>query len=174
MKKTNHRLLKIFKINNMDSKNLEIIKNAVQELIEKAGYSPQIEVTQSSEEDQESIICNVNVVEDSHILIGQYGVNLAALQHIARLIVRKKTDEKVKFVLDVNSYRQEKNQSIADLASEAAQQAIREGRAIVMRPMSAYERRLVHMELANKGDVVTESIGEGEGRKVVVKPAKQI
>ncbi len=158
----------------MDNKNLEIIKTTVQELIEKIGFSPQVEITQGTEEDRENIVCNINVSEDSHLLIGQYGVNLSALQHIARLLVRKKTDEKIKFVLDVNSYRRQKNESIIELAHQAAEQAVAERRAIIMRPMSAYERRLVHTGLAENMDVITESIGEGEGRKVAVKPAKQI
>ena len=158
----------------MEEKQLELIKKSVQELVEKMGFSCAVEVVNQNEKDAENLVCNVSVEEDSHLLIGQYGTNLQALQHIARLIIRKKTDEKIKFILDINSYRQQKNNSIADLAKEAADQAVMEGRAIVMRPMSAYERRLVHMELADNMNVVTESIGEGEGRKVVVKPAKQI
>ncbi len=158
----------------MDKKQLEVIKNTVQELVEKTGFSPAVEIIESGKPEEENVVCNVTIGEDSHILIGQYGVNLQALQHIARLLVRKKTDEKIKFVLDVNNYRQEKNKSVADLARQAAEQALREGRAIIMRPMSAYERRLVHMELAGDTNIVTESIGEGESRKVVVKPAKSI
>ena len=158
----------------MDKKQLEIIKNTVQELVEKAGFSPKVEIIENKEQGEENIICNVIISEDSHLLIGQYGVNLQALQHIARLLVRKKMEEKVKFILDVNYYRQEKNKSVVDLARQAAEQALREERAVVMRPMSAYERRLAHLELANNTKVVTESIGEGESRKVVVKPAKSI
>ncbi len=158
----------------MDKKQVEIIKDTIQELVEKIGFSPVVEIIENGKQEEENIVCNITIGEDSHVLIGQYGVNLQALQHIARILVRKKTDEKVKFVLDINNYRQEKNKSVADLACQAAEQALREGRAIVMRSMSAYERRLVHMELAGNTDVVTESIGEGESRKVVVKPAKNI
>jgi spoIIIJ-associated protein len=157
----------------MEEENLKVIKQVVEDLIEKIGFQSEVEIIKG-DKDQENITCNVIVGEDSHILIGQYGVNLQALQHIARLLVRKKTDEKVKFVLDVNSYRQEKNQSIIKQARLAAEQAVVEGRAIVMRPMSAYERRIVHLELADNEKVVTESMGEGESRKVVVKPSKQI
>ena len=63
---------------------------------------------------------------------------------------------------------------MTELARKAADEAIQEGRAVIMRPMSAYERRLVHLELSNNTDVSTESIGEGESRKVVIQPAKQI
>lgn len=158
----------------MNSKNIEIIRSTIQELIEKMGFSPEVKIIQEKGEDEDNIICDVNISQDSNILIGQYGINLQALQHIARLLVRKKTEDRVKFVLDVNSYRQQKNESVAEIAREASRQAITEGRAIMMRPMSAYERRLVHMELSDNKEVVTESIGEGEGRKVVVRPSKQI
>lgn len=158
----------------MEDKKIEIIKGTVQELIEKIGFDAQVEVRAENGGVDENIVCNITVAGDSNILIGQYGVNLQAIQHIARLLVRKKTDEKVKFMLDINNYRKEKNDSIADIARQAAEQAVQEGRAVVMRPMSAYERRLVHLELAENTKVVTESIGEGEARKVVIKPSKLV
>lgn len=158
----------------MSKDNLEIIKKTVEELLEKMDYDSKVEIKQSKEGDRENIVCNVAIQEDSHILIGQYGINLQALQHIARLLVRKKTEERVRFVVDVNSYLEQKNQSIIEQARSVAEQAINEGRAIVMRPMSPYERRIIHIELADNPKIVTESIGEAEGRKVVIKPAKEI
>ncbi|HAV11201.1 MAG TPA: hypothetical protein DCX32_01525 [Candidatus Moranbacteria bacterium] len=77
-------------------------------------------------------------------------------------------------MIDVNSYRKQKNESIVELAKEAAQQAVAEKRAVVMKPMSNYERRIVHLELSKDERITTESIGEGEGRKIVVKPADSI
>jgi spoIIIJ-associated protein len=84
--------------------------------------------------------------------------------------VREKSQERTKFILDINSYRQEKNDAVVRLAKEAAEQALREKRAIVMRPMSPYERRLIHMEFSGNDQIKTESIGEGEERKIVIKP----
>lgn len=158
----------------MDETNLKIIKETVEELLAKGGFAVKTEISTSIKDGEENVTCNVLTGEDSNFLIGQYGMNLQALQHLIRLIVRKKTDDKVKFVLDVNSYRQEKNQAVIDMARSAAEEAVRDSRSVVLRPMSAYERRLIHMELAQNGKVVTESIGEGESRKVVVKPANSI
>lgn len=159
----------------MDEKHLKLIQSTVEEVLQKAGFSGSVSVTtqlqNEGEIEEENIVCNIQTDEDSNFLIGQYGVNLQALQHLFRLILRKKTDEKLRFILDVNSYRQQKNQSVVEQAHEAAEQALAEGRAIVMRPMSAYERRLIHMELSKNEKVFTESIGDGESRKVVVKPA---
>ncbi len=148
----------------------EIIKNTLEELLLKMGFSSTVEISASSEDEQDGLICNILTKDDSNFLIGQYGVNLQAVQHIARLLVRKKTTEKTNFIIDVNSYRKQKNDSIIDLAREAASQALSEKRAVVMKPMSNYERRLVHLELSTNEKVATESIGEGEGRKIVVKP----
>ncbi|MBU2028463.1 single-stranded DNA-binding protein, partial [Patescibacteria group bacterium] len=118
---------------------------------------------------EETFILNIKT-PDSSFLIGQYGANLQALQHIIRILVREKLAERIRFVLDINSYRKEKNEGVVHLAREAAEQSIREKRAIVMRPMSPYERRLVHMEFSENEQVQTESIGEGEERKIVIKP----
>lgn len=158
----------------MNEETIESVKNIITELMSKMGFESTIEITTEQEDERENIICNVTVSQDSNLLIGQYGVNLQSLQHIARLLVRKEIDEKVNFIVDVNSYRQEKNQSIIDLAKLSADQALQEGRAIILRPMSPYERRLVHLELSKDNRVVTESIGEGESRKVVVKPKELI
>lgn len=150
-----------------------IILETVQELINKMGLSGEAEIKNGAIADEESIVCNIKT-KDSSLLIGQYGVNLQAFQHITRLLVRKKTEEKISLIVDVNSYREEKNESIEKIAMDSAEQAIREKRAVVMRPMTPYERRLVHLVLSKKNQVKTESIGEGESRKVIVKPAEII
>jgi len=140
-------------------------KEIVQKLIEKMGFGCEV----AAEKAEESVSFNIKT-EESGFLIGQYGANLQSLQHIARILVRRKIPGGIKFVLDVNSYRQEKNDSLIKFAREVAEQAIREKRAVVLRPMSAYERRIIHMELSNNKQIKTESIGEGGERKVVVSP----
>lgn len=148
---------------------IEVINTSVKELVEKIGIECEIETKEIAQDDQESFVCNIKTDQSSY-LIGQYGINLCALQHIARVIVRKKTNSKANFVLDVNFYRQEKNESVTLLAKSAAERAILEKRVIVLRPMSSYERRLVHMELSKNDQIKTESIGEGEDRRVSVAP----
>jgi spoIIIJ-associated protein len=159
----------------MEEKVIKDIKKSIKELLEKAGFPSEIEIAESHLDNQDGIICNVKTTEDSNLLIGQYGVNLQAFQHIARLLIRKKlSSERIKFTLDVNSYRDQKNQVVIEQANEAARQAVSEGRVIIMKPMSAYERRLVHMELSKNDKVATESVGEGENRKILVKPVNLI
>lgn len=156
----------------MDAKTTEIIKKTIEELIEKMGFSGIVTISQ--DENDDNIFCNINTETDSNFLIGQHGTNLQALQHLSRLIVRKHVPEKIRFTLDINSYRQQKNQSVIEQAKLAARDALSQGRAISMPPMSTYERRIVHLELSKNSEVVTESIGEGEGRKILVKPANML
>ncbi|MDO8529433.1 MAG: R3H domain-containing nucleic acid-binding protein [bacterium] len=158
----------------MEEKNLKIIQETVKELMEKAGFSCEVEAREFDLDDQEGVLCNIKNEGDSNLLIGQFGINLQSFQHIARLIVRKKISDKANFILDVNSYREQKNQSVIRQANEVAEQVINEGRVIIMKPMSAYERRLVHLELSKNEKVKTESVGEGENRKIMVKPANDI
>ncbi len=122
----------------------------------------------------DDLICSIKTKEDASLIIGQNGENLRALQHLIRLLVRKKSDNFVRFIVDVNSYKSEKNASVVELAKEMAEKAISEKRAVVLRPMTAYERRLVHMTLAENDKVETESVGEGEERKVVIKSVSHI
>lgn len=157
----------------------EVVMAVVQETLEKMGFDAQVEIVGDKSlerDDEKKLLCNIKTQESS-FLIGQHGVNLDSLQHIIRLLVRKRTkdeDEKVNFVIDVNSYRQERNSSIIELAKSLAAQAITEKRSVALRPMSSYERRIVHMELANNDQVETESVGEGENRKIVIKPVSLI
>ncbi len=136
------------------------------------GFEGCIEIKKDGKE-KETYICNIKT-QESNYLIGQHGINLQSLQHIARILIRKKIQDKINFIIDVNSYRTEKNESITKLAGTLAEEAIREKRVVVLRPMSPYERRIVHLELSKDERIKTESIGEGEDRRVVIKPADLI
>jgi len=147
-----------------------VLKGSIKELLGKMGFDVEVEVSKQEDGENLSYLCNITT-DESNFLIGQYGVNLQALQHLVRILVRKKIEDKVNFILDVNSYRKEKNDSLLKMATTLAEEAVTEKRAVVMRPMSAYERRIVHLELSKNNQVVTESIGEGEDRRIVIKPA---
>ncbi len=154
----------------MEKDAINTIAEILEKFMEKMGFSARIEVKKPENGETETLECNIIVDNDSNLLIGQHGVNLQSLQHIVRLLVRKKIDEKINFIIDVNSYRAQKNQTIIEQAKTAAEQAANEKRAVILRPMSAYERRLVHLELSKDNRVSTESIGEEENRKVMIKP----
>jgi len=155
----------------MDSQEKEnLLKKITEEVLQKMTFENfSVSVAGKGDADGENFVINIETPE-SNLLIGQYGVTLAALQHILRLLVRRQTEDRFRFLADVNHYLQAKTDSLAELAIESARQVIRDKKPVVLRPMSAYERRLVHLELTGNENVKTESIGEGEERNVVIRP----
>lgn len=102
-------------------------------------------------------------------LIGFHGENLQALQYLLSGL-KTRGEGAVRMYLDVDGYKQNRNQSIVDLALKTADQAVKIERNIHLDPMNAYIRRIVHTTLQDRDDVTTESTGEGEKRHVVIKP----
>jgi predicted RNA-binding protein Jag len=74
------------------------------------------------------------------------------------------------FFIDVNNYRRERENLIVELARAAARKSAAEKREVSLPPMNAYERRLIHLELSQRPDLKTESVGEGKERYVTIKP----
>jgi len=111
--------------------------------------------------------------EDLCILIGRRGETLAALQYILRLILAHQHKGRVPLTVDVEGYKQRRYVSLRDLAARMAQQAVSTRQSRTLEPMPADERRVVHLALAVNPDVETQSVGEGELRKVVIVPRKR-
>ena len=116
----------------------------------------------------------VNVIdvngEDLAMLIGPRGETLDALQFLGRLMVAHKLHRRSNFVVDVEGYRQRRVQALTRLAERMADKVRQRGEPISLEPMSAYERRIIHMTLRDAGDVYTESAGEGKQRRVRIFP----
>jgi spoIIIJ-associated protein len=110
--------------------------------------------------------------DDSGLLIGHRGQTLQSLQFVVNLIVRKKYGDDVRVVLDVERYRERREAVLRDMAAKVAARVTQSGRSITLEPMSAAERRIIHISLANHPGVSTESIGIGENRKVTVLPKR--
>ena len=110
--------------------------------------------------------------EDSGLLIGRRGQTLQSLQFVVNLIVRKEFGESVRVVLDVERYRQRREASLRDMANKVAERVMQTGRSITLEPMSAADRRIIHLTLADREDLSTESVGFGEDRKVSIFPKR--
>ena len=108
--------------------------------------------------------------EDLGILIGRRGQTIVSLQYIVRLIMSHKTPVQIPIVLDVEGYKQRRCEGLRILASRLADQVKNRKTPFTMEPMSAFERRIIHLTLADHPDVITESVGIGESRKVVITP----
>lgn len=103
-------------------------------------------------------------------LIGNKGANIVYLEHIIKIMVKRKIADGEPFVLDINDYRKSKESFLKEIARMAAQKVVLSGKEEALPPMTAYERRIIHLELSMRPDVVTESLGEGTERHLVIKP----
>jgi spoIIIJ-associated protein len=108
--------------------------------------------------------------ELGRLLIGAHGEHLLALQHIVRSVLWCRLQESIHITVDVNSYLAHRERSLQQLAEHSAKKAQQTGRAVVLRPMTAFERRIIHTALGNHSSVRTESLGEEPNRRVIIRP----
>ncbi|MBQ7896854.1 MAG: protein jag [Clostridia bacterium] len=111
--------------------------------------------------------------DDMGLVIGHHGEILESLQYLTNLAANKGIDGYRRYVVDVENYRAKREETLRKLAQKTAARAKRQGRNIVLEPMSAYERRTIHSEVQDIEGVTTFSIGSGDQRKVVVSPENQ-
>lgn len=107
---------------------------------------------------------------DLGVLIGSRGETLNALQYLMRLMVGHKLRRRVDLVVDVEGYRQRREQALARLAERMADKVMRRRQPISLEPMPPHERRIIHMTLRDYDEVTTHSVGEGKQRKVRILP----
>jgi spoIIIJ-associated protein len=108
--------------------------------------------------------------EDLGILIGRRGQTMVSLQYIVRIIMSRKMEVNVPIILDVEGYKQRRCEGLRLLANRLAEQVKTRKTPFTMEPMPAFERRIIHLALADHPDVITESTGIGDARKVVITP----
>ena len=110
--------------------------------------------------------------EDLGIIIGRRGQTMVSLQYIVRLIMSHKMEVGAPIVLDVEGYKQRRCEGLRTLALRLADQVSDRKTSFSMEPMSPFERRVIHIALVDHPDVITESTGIGDSRKVVIIPKK--
>lgn len=151
-------------------------KDVLETLLTKMGMADvtvaEGEPVTETEEPPTPIVLDVKG-DDLGILIGWRGQTLSSLQYIVRLIVGHKTNTSVPIIIDVEGYKQRRYEALQSLAHRIAEQVKTKGTPFTLEPMSSYERRIIHLALADSPDVFTQSTGEGEARKVVIMPKKQ-
>lgn len=114
---------------------------------------------------------SVNVLgNDLGMLIGRRGDHLSQLQYLVNLLVNRRLGRWVRVTIDIEGYKRRREESLIGLAERVARQVARSGRAIQLEPMPANERRIVHITLRNDPEVMTESSGDGEYRRVAIQP----
>lgn len=147
----------------------------VSELLHKMKVTAQVSAHYGDldEEGRQPIFVDIRG-SDLGILIGRKAEILNAFQYIVNLIISKKLERWVQVIVDVEGYRTRRERQLRQMASRMADQALKTGKRQVLEPMTASERRIVHLELRNHPEVVTQSIGEDPTRKVTISPKQEL
>lgn len=143
----------------------ETLQSIAQQLLTKLGVEARVEARQQGEGWVVAI-----ETPDSALLIGRNGETLAALEVILRLLAYRQGLIDARVGVDINSYRRGREESLMSFVNEVAERVKSTGRAETLRPMSAYERRLVHEVVGQIEGLATESTGEGTDRRITIRP----
>ncbi|NTW29206.1 MAG: KH domain-containing protein [Coriobacteriia bacterium] len=156
----------------LSDEELDLVADtAVETLRTTLGYFGITECTiEEYEGDEREIILDVVGGGDLSMLIGRHGRTLDALQVLVSAITNRKLGFRYPVVMDVEGYRHRRRQKVEETARHAAERAAKQRRPVKLRPMTPYERRIVHVVLRNDQRVRTESEGVEPFRLVVVRP----
>ena len=155
-----------------DEQVIAVATEVVTELLTKMRIQAEVNahfVDPEDEHDEKLLWVDVEG-DDLSILIGRRSETLNALQYISSLIINKQMGKLVPLMIDVQGYRNRRTKQIKGLALRMAEQCVKQNRRQMLEPMSAHERRIVHLALRNHPEVYTESVGEGSSRKVTILP----
>ena len=148
----------------MNDQAKEIIEQTAKELFPMIGLEGNIQVTEKEDSFAVDVTC-----QDPQVYIGEKGQTMAEILYILKSLVRRKLEDPVFVNLDINDYRKNKEHYTKELARTTADEVSLLKTPKELPPMNATERRIVHMELQERSDIETESVGEGAERKVVVR-----
>lgn len=123
-------------------------------------------------EEKDSVLLVTMEGEDLGVLIGRRGETLDSLQYLINLSINKNQEQRRKVILDVEGYRQRREDTLQKLAQRLADKAKQRGRSVVLEPMNSQERRIIHTALQGRDDIYTFSEGEEPFRKIIISPKK--
>jgi spoIIIJ-associated protein len=158
-----------------EQKVAQVAKEVLETLLEKMGMPASVSVVEGGplSEDGEPAPTLLDVTgSDLGILIGRRGETLRDLQFMTRLIVNRRLGYWPNLVVDVEGYKARRKEMLTGLALRMAEKAAETLQPVILEPMSAYERRIIHIALRDHPQVMTESTGEGDSRKVMIIPTK--
>jgi len=157
-----------------ESDTAEAAKRVLETLLSKMGVPASV-TPRTQPPDEVEIGTTTNIAfdikgDDLGILIGRRGETLSCLQYMVRLIMAHQRKVWLPIFIDVDGYRERRYGALRSLALRMAELVRAKRAPFTLEPMPAYERRIIHLTLADHADVTTESIGVGEARKVVILP----
>ncbi len=151
-----------------DTKIIGLFLDHIIDRIKRGEDTPKYTILETVTDGQKTIHVQITGA-DVAPLIGHHGDTLNAINYLANLIVNKDKDEYKRVCVDVENYRKHREESLIAMANRTAERVMKYKRQVALDPMSAAERRIIHMALQNHRGVVTESQGEEPNRFIVVK-----
>ena len=152
----------------------EIAKDMVEKLLRLMDFNTSVEtvapLTAEEGESNPAITLNITGDDDVGILIGRHGQTISSLQYLVRIMISHKVSSPPPVVIDVDGYKQRRYEALRATAKRLAEQVKTRRMPFTFEPMPPFERRIIHITLVNDSSVTTQSIGEGEMRKVVIMP----
>lgn len=140
-------------------------------LLTRMGLDARVEIVPQSDAetdaDDRALVLNI-VGDDLGVLIGRQNETLSAVEFVTRLMVNQQVRTRTSFVVDVNGYRAKRAEALRKLALRMADQVMQNGRTVSLEPMPPAERRIIHLALREHPTVFTQSVGEGDRRKVTI------
>ncbi|HET6477924.1 MAG TPA: R3H domain-containing nucleic acid-binding protein [Dehalococcoidales bacterium] len=161
-------------MNENETEIAEVARTILETLLDLMGVPASVNtvhgaMVESEVEEPSAITLNVEG-DDLGILIGRRGQTLSCLQYLVRIIIGHQEKVWVPIVIDVEGYKQRRCNALQSLAWRIAEQVTQKREPFALEPMPAFDRRIIHLTLADHPEVTTESNGEGEARRVVVVP----
>jgi spoIIIJ-associated protein len=147
------------------SEAAERVRELLSRIAAEVGVKTEVRVSEDA-----GTITAEYVGDDIGALIGHHGQTIDAIQHIAYRIAFRGAHDRKRLLVDAGGYRQRRATALRATADQAAEAAVREGRAVTLEAMSALERKVVHEHLQARHDVETYSEGEEPSRRLVVAP----
>jgi spoIIIJ-associated protein len=144
-------------------------KAILEQLMQHLGFDVRVEV-ETGETSRLNVVADNDEKEALGALIGRKGERLSALQHLVNLMLSKEMGTWTRVLVDVEDYRGRRERQLRELADRAAARVVETGRMLQLEPMSALERRWIHLSLRDHPGVATQSIGEEPNRRVVLVP----
>lgn len=145
---------------------------AVERILDSVGADVDVILRSEHDEYAGGPVIDING-PDSGLLIGRRGNTLQSLQFIVQSIVRQRFEQEgVRVSLDVEQYRQRREDSLREMADRVASRVQQTGRGITLEPMPPSDRRVIHLYLDGRDGIRTESVGYGDGRKVQIIPER--
>ena len=149
---------------------LDLIKEITEKLLKLMGTDAKADFV--IDEENDAVVINLETEEEAGLIIGNRGDTLNSLQSIIGMIVRQKTGEWQRVIVNISNWREKQEERLVGLAEQSAQRAKETGEPQSLYNLNAAQRRIVHLTLSKDNDIETESQGEGKERYLIVRLKK--